>query len=425
MRTLTPLLLALGVFLASPQGDLLDYIGIGIGQTGFSLLDLYLMILGPFIYISGGLNVSKLERRVLLSLFFVLVTRFVSLINITTDFLGHFLSVFRYLQTATIIYVFSSVAQNQARLTRLISLMMFLTTIDAAYGTWQLFFSGQRGIGLSMANWAFEGFFLSFLVLTSYSKKLKLSQVVAGLLYCSGLLATLTRSVIIVTAISIVLSTLRNLGIVRSARIVKIGMIIIISASMFTLFSAEKLEPLTQRFEVLLGKADTRMSDVRFTIWAQAIAVFWENPLFGAGSGGFSRRQQIIYDLPYWIPIEYIGDQETVETQGTHSIVLNVMAETGIVGLVAYLIWFWAVVTVCIAGFRIRKETSNEWELIYSLSTFILVNVCLDAIYPASFSLPISVMLGILLGLLTRTASAAGPTRTLNNANGLLYVLKR
>ena len=90
----------------------------------------------------------------------------------------------------------------------------------------------------------------------------------------------------------------------------------------------------------------------RLFLWDKSIGAFLSSPLTGIGSGGFPRQ---LNDLPqpFGIKLERIDKATPLST---HNTFLGVLAETGLVGVVAYGFWFFALVKLIIAGFRFKTD---------------------------------------------------------------------
>jgi O-antigen ligase len=100
-----------------------------------------------------------------------------------------------------------------------------------------------------------------------------------------------------------------------------------------------------------LGQVDVEGSaDQRFEIWRVAGAIIADNPVTGIGLGGYPKTHQQ-YALSSRFKPTARG------TRDTHSIYLNVLAETGIVG---FLLLMGMLATALLQGWRAAKEMETR-----------------------------------------------------------------
>jgi O-antigen ligase len=100
---------------------------------------------------------------------------------------------------------------------------------------------------------------------------------------------------------------------------------------------------------------------VRFPIWHQAVSEFLENPILGGGFGS-----------------EYYNEANDQKYAHPHNILLQFLAETGVVGLGVFLVFLLAVIKKAIDSYR-RLEIRND-KLIFifypSAFAFFLLSSC-------------------------------------------------
>lgn len=134
----------------------------------------------------------------------------------------------------------------------------------------------------------------------------------------------------------------------------------------------------------------------RLAHWQAALYMAEEAPLFGIGLGNY----EVVYDdyrLIYWE--EPLGH--------AHNLYLNMLAETGAVGLIAYLS-FWAVVFRLTWSLRQQPDTFSRCIGIGLLGCWVYVAVhsVFDNLYVNNLFLHIGVLLGILAILHRRMTQA-------------------
>ncbi len=155
----------------------------------------------------------------------------------------------------------------------------------------------------------------------------------------------------------------------------------------FHLLDARGVMPTNENYSVL----------ERMAHWQAGWDMFLSHPLLGVGPGHYAIAYPQFAILPYWT--EALGH--------AHNIYINVAAETGLIGLIAYLVMIgsWLVFVLSRARAMVLKEPTG-------LSTAVLVGVvgCLTAVaihnvFDDLYVHMMNVQIAILLGL----ASTAGP----------------
>jgi O-antigen ligase len=94
----------------------------------------------------------------------------------------------------------------------------------------------------------------------------------------------------------------------------------------------------------------------RLEFYGSALKAFWENPLIGLGFGG-------------WPMYHGLGDV----SYHPHNIFLEIMAETGTVGLLFFL----AFLFVCLKGLKLNNIRSNlSLRMFCLIALFAFINAC-------------------------------------------------
>jgi O-antigen ligase len=90
---------------------------------------------------------------------------------------------------------------------------------------------------------------------------------------------------------------------------------------------------------------ETGSREQRIQLYRQGLAVFAENPLTGIGAGQFEN---------------YDGEMMTTRWRATHSVWLQVAAELGIFGLLAFGFLVWRGLTACLAARRLIRGPTRK-----------------------------------------------------------------
>ena len=134
----------------------------------------------------------------------------------------------------------------------------------------------------------------------------------------------------------------------------------------------------------------------RLAHWQAAMYMAEEAPVFGIGLGNY----EVVYDdfrLIYWE--EALGH--------AHNLYLNMLAETGVIGLVAYLL-FWVIVFRLTWSLRQQPDALSRCIAIGLLGSWVYVAVhsIFDNLYVNNLFLHIGVLLGVLAILYRRMTQA-------------------
>lgn len=151
----------------------------------------------------------------------------------------------------------------------------------------------------------------------------------------------------------------------------------------------------------------------RMAMWQAAWNMFQDNPIFGVGIGNYAVAYPD-YRLPLW-----------KEPKGhAHNIYLNMLAEMGIIGLIAYLA---LMATFFVHGVRVLRRLSRSSELQFERYLVIgllgsLVVLTAHNFFDNLFVHGIGVQIGVILGLifvldrLGRESGSAEPVRRIRTS---------
>jgi len=166
---------------------------------------------------------------------------------------------------------------------------------------------------------------------------------------------------------------------------------------------------LVQRFSDFipyLGMLDVRgveVTDANFAVlermahWQSAVAMWTDHPWFGVGIGNYEPIYTR-YALPLWsLPLGH-----------AHNYYLNIAAEAGLVGLLAYLFFLGAALVV---GWRAaRREAGWEWGValgVFAVVVHLGVHSVFDNLYVHGMYLQLAVLLGLISSTLKQEAAVS------------------
>jgi len=227
--------------------------------------------------------------------------------------------------------------------------------------------------------------------------------------HCAALLLTQTRGAWIAAIFAAAV-----LGVTRrSVVVVLIGLAVVVT--IFLGVSADWAALLRERmqsvfrFDASLSGFDS--SVIRVALGISALQMFLSHPLTGIGLKGFTVA------LPYYAPdalplaVAMGSDQVLTTIEGPHSTYLSLLAETGIVGLLAFVGW---VTTSWVGAYRwYRSQSSREWTLRNRFGFTVLGGVSAIVVFNffgemnASGAIPLIVWLSLAQGLDRRPADIA------------------
>lgn len=385
-----------------PIASLILYRVESIGY-GFDIFEIFLAVLVLVrILQSPKLVFLQHARKLYFSVVLVMVSRLMSLLYADQPYIGQYVSFLRYIEVFAAIFVFQSIALSKKELSSFLLGLLCGTVIEAV-GDIFVAYQGQRGMFISFTAIAFQVFFLVYFLLLFLEKK-KWKYVLLVSFFVLSLIATQTRTFFINAALSAIFA----LWFVRkqvSIQKAVISFIILISFGGAVIHLFPDIYERTFERSMLLFDPSSG-SGVRYFLWDKAFGAFLENPLLGIGSGGFARN--VAY-LPQYFNVLLPGDyaEMAYANMGTHSTITNVMAETGVVGMLAYFVWIFAIFSL------FRKVVpaainSKDSSLILALVASCAATILSDLWTVGSFGMVSSCLIGLLLGWMGRQPDSIG-----------------
>jgi O-antigen ligase len=357
--------------------------------------------------LNGALRFSPSERRLWVAIGLVILIRAVSLAFATDFVLEQVVSVLRYVETGAVLLLLANLLSISQHRRVFLKAIFLGAVLDSVGGVFRFAFTAgeQRGIWLGVDTYKLLVFFLLVCCLSLSKARHKSWGILWALFLVVSILVNGTRAAVVLFVLSSAL-----LFWTRRRAAVK-------SAAAVALLGAVGLVPVLSLFpqgrQVIEGRASQVLTGggtigLRFILWRMAAAAYLAHPVIGIGSGGFARQQDALY---LQINEAYDPQYETLyEGLSTHNTVLGIAAETGTLGLIAYLVWVTAVVAICIRG--IRLEALHYDTYVLAACVCLLAMMAEDWWGQASFIPTSTSILGFILGwsrahaLAMRTASA-------------------
>jgi len=321
------------------------------------------VLLGPFVvYLCVAFVSIALELFTLLSIRFFLRQLLYLVTFLATAHFARRADVHKYL----LLFVLAAVANS------LLSLSQFLS----AGGAIRAFGLAGKGYG--------DHAMLAFLISAMYylwtdDIRKRIWWASAALIALGAIAATQTRAPAITAGWGLLVGIVTTL--VMSRRInasrprINLVTAVILALLVFPLIAlyTPVFAGITHRF----GRMGFQASEtilLRMSLWKAALAAFWAHPVLGIGSGNFSQ-------VKLWVPeVKFDPIFAFVSGLGTHSVIMSVLAETGLIGLMAFFNFFTRPIT---AAFRNLFSVNDRCDMPAAISLFVIAVVILGSSFYA------------------------------------------
>jgi len=353
----------------------------------------------PIIY--GGLiyygpKIRKSEQFLFLSIILVIFSRIVSTLAAENVQILQYISIVRYIETLVLIYICANLFSNQKNRHFFIMGIIIGVAIETVGGIFVHLKTQYKGVFVSNSSFILQTFLIIACILAFINRKGKFRMTVFILAMALAIFATLARTAWLFLITSVLILVL----VYSRKRILKNLLLFIVSTGIVVLLIGKKLPFSTEIFVSRAKSAFSGSGSVlyRFYLWDMSIASFLQHPIFGIGSGSFARQQK---DLPRVFNVELPEYYRNLNLQlSTHSTFLGVLSETGIVGLVAYLLWIIAMIGILRKIFRLSNVYLSHDRYVIAASLIIISLIIFDTITQCSFTPISSTFIGFALGYL-------------------------
>lgn len=371
-------------------------------MPGFSVFDILILSLSVLILLKQNLHpkLFPLGRQIYIALFLVIASRFVSLLfaPLSATF-GQWASVMRYFESGAVIFVFYNIFRNINNLAVFIWSLFVFVLIDAIF-ILNISLSGSRGLYFSISTWAWLFFFICFLATRLVNGKNKLISMFGLPILFAGVLASQTRSTTLTGLVMLVL-VMSRLG--QRKRVFKVvfSVVAVLIVSGATIrFIPQVYDQFAQRIESGFNM-ESSTTNIRFFLWTRALNAFMQYPLTGLGSGGYARADFEGIDERFQFALSNEYEDIRDSHLGTHNTIMDVLANTGIIGFLAYVFWIIAVARLAITELRKKDNGSLLSSIRLVLSAYVLINLATDLLSSVSFTTNSSCAVGMLLAINT------------------------
>jgi O-antigen ligase len=236
---------------------------------------------------------------------------------------------------------------------------------------------------------------------------LRLLGGVGLLLAVPALAFTFTRGAIV----ALVVGSLLWLAVVRPRLLLPVAAIAVV------LGLAATPTVLKDRFE---GSRTSGELSMRTDVWAEALEIYSEHPVLGVGVNNFSRA----YALP---TTSVEGSQRRLFSDGdglsipfdAHNLYLNLLAETGVIGLAAFALFAALAVAAAVRGTRLNDPVARSASLGTGAALIIVgVHNLVDLTLLTELAIPLFALLGVVASLLAIEATDGVLARQMQRTGG-------
>jgi len=387
------LMLALAAFTTTPPEGPADFLRMHFGSYLITYFDLAVMAAGLWLLFSLRIRIHLNEKKIILALLFIIATRIVSLIVARSMAMGQLLSVFRYVETLVVVILLANLLGAPRNRKFFLAGVMLgaLTETIGGLAILVMHRGESRGFWLGIDNYKWQIYLLFVCTLFLFKRKnIFWTAFTASTLFV-GVLATQTRAALVLFCIMILMALLsRRQQLLKPILVTSLLLCLTVISVLRVFPDAE--QALGQRIEELWTGGG--VIGWRIVMFEMAIAAYVQHPIIGIGSGGFARQQNALY---LEINDAFSQEYETLyDYTSTHNTVLGIAAETGTVGLIAYLFWVVTIVRTCVNS--LRMESINRDNFALAACLFMLALMSQDFWGQASFLASSSCLLGFVLG---------------------------
>lgn len=366
-------------------------------------------LLISFVFCTRNIDKGKLKNPILFPFLIYIACIIPSLynsINIPMSLVG-FYHLFAMMIVVSLIFY---TIEDYAGIKRIIKIFLILAGLNAFYTIGQALMTGRRVFGFAgvdSCGYSAMIIYGLFIALIMYTK----SRVLNGLLLCLfmfSLVMNRTRGPLVILGIAGVLFLLyfmfhkrnapfRNKKIYRTVLVMfVVGILLLGTATVLAPDAVQRLTSLssTKKEVDFTHEADFGSNSLltRALIWQTAYYAFTAHPVIGIGAYGFPFSSQLYHKLT---PYVY---NKIVKGVSTHITYLSVITETGIIGLIGFIIFLFGISRL---GWNsVKNAVTLEESFISQVLYFVQIFVVLQMFIGDGFIFGQSSMYwGVLLGL--------------------------
>jgi O-antigen ligase len=342
-----------------------------------------------------GIKIKRYEQFLFLSIILVSYTRLLSLLTAEQAELVQIVSVFRYVKALVVIYILANLFTYSKNRVAFIWGLIVGVSIETIMGIYIALNEG-KGVFISINTFQLQIFFIIVCSLVYVNKKHRFAMFVFITALLLGIAATQTRSALVQLITVLIFTTMWYVW-SKKKKIPK-------PVISLTLFSSMSIFLLAILFPVIFEGLFVRIISAiggdgliyRYYLLDKALGAFLQHPITGIGSGGFARQLDFLPQVfNVEVPQHYVGLGLT-----THNTFLGVIAETGVIGLIAYLLWVIGVIAISAKILKLANIKTNG-DIYAIAASLMMINFIVSDFWSQSSFFPITnTLLGFMLGWL-------------------------
>lgn len=356
------------------------------------------IIYGSLIYYvhKKDIRIKKSEQILYLSIILIIIFRMLSLLVADNIETVQWFSIFRYIETLVVIYIFTKLFSGHKNRKYFIKGIIIGVIIETVGGIFIFLKNYHKGVFISNTSYILQVFLIIVCILVFMNRRRKFLMSFFILVIILAVLATLSRTSWIFLIISLLIFAL----VYSKKQGLRNVLFFIIFAGIVVLLIGKMLPSAT---DIFINRSNVAFSGrgtvlYRFYLWDMALGSFFKHPILGIGSGSFARQQENLSQL---FNIELQEHYRKLNLQLTvHSTFFGVLSETGIVGLSVYLLWIIAIIGICKKAIRSSNIYSSHDKYIIAITIIVISLIVFDIITQCSFTLISSIFIGFVCGWL-------------------------
>ncbi len=317
----------------------------------------------------------------------------------------------RFIEYTLLIFIVQDVVKTEKSKKQIISFAIVSALLIAIAGFIQLLIYPNLGnleelgwdphMNRLVSTWLDPNFIAGFLTLIIcmiigimlYTKKLstKIFLICLIAIFSTALALTYSRSGYIAAAFGIIV-----LGLLKSRKVLLISIVIAISVIAFFPRAQQRVDELVTSAQSLLFSTSQNpdaTARLRIKNWQETLNLIQKRPLLGSG---YNTLRFVKYDEGF------VQNTDVHSASGSDSSLLTIMATTGIVGLIPFIIFYWQMLKLSFQNWQDQNNKNSLFLKGYSLGLFAgILAILVHALFVNSLLFPqILIFLYIGVGIL-------------------------
>ena len=346
-----------------------------------------------------GFRIKRYEQFLFLSLIVVLFSKILSLLVAEEVVTIQWAGIVRYVSsTLVLIYILANLLSSQKNRNFFMYGLVLGVTIESIGGLLNFISSrGTFGYFLSVSTTGLQMFLIFACMVAFVENYRRFLMVLITLFLCICLFATASRSalfglgvIFVIILLYALYSRRRLLRPIFAVTVIIATLLLIVRAAPWT------IERLLWKIEAGIQLKETSVVE-RLVLGKVSINMFLQRPVTGIGSGGIKEQQKTIISLVQEFIPAYPGYRLT-----PHSTIVGIIGETGIIGIIAYLLWLIAAISICRRALSLSKKLNTRSKIFpTAASLWIIFGLTYGDLFAETSFYPImNSLVGFVLGWL-------------------------